>query len=157
MTKSSVFLKLKYIYDAKCGIWIQILIKTSKKYPKIKYIQDFIRLSKTLLSLKWILFIIIWYTKLKFKNVFSLFLVQPEEQGYFMSLEEQLCVTCAKMKIAKIYVSQNQVNKKIMLRCPLHLILTSVYICILSFSRFTLCFISMFSVIQIKSNYFTTL
>lgn len=70
---------------------------------------------------------------------------QREEQGHFMSLEEQLCVIYVKMKIAKIYVSQNQVNKKITLRYPLRLVLTFVYIYNLSFYRFTLCSISMFS------------
>lgn len=78
---------------------------------------------------------------------------QREEQEHFMSLERRPCVTCAKMKIAKIYAFQNPVNKRITLQCPPHLTFIFVYICNLC-SRFTICLISTCNYIVIENNYF---
>lgn len=75
---------------------------------------------------------------------------QQEEQEHFMSLERRLCVTCAKMKIAKIYAFQNPVNERIMLQhYPPHPTFTLVYICNLC-SRFTICLISTCNYIVIE-------
>lgn len=83
--------------------------------------------------------------------------VQREEQEHFMSLEGQLCVTCVRMKIAKIYAFQNPVNERIMLQCPLHPTFTLMYIYNLRSSRFTICFISTCNYIVIENNYFIIL
>lgn len=82
---------------------------------------------------------------------------QREEQEHFMSLERQLCVTCVRMKIAKIYAFQNPVNERIMLQCLLRPTLTLVYIYNLRTSRFTICFISICNYIVIENNYFIIL
>jgi len=62
------------------------------------------------------------------KNIFLFLSIQREEQEYFMKLGKQLCVIYAKVKIVKIYVSQNLANKRIMLQYPLRLIFILVYI-----------------------------